>query len=145
MLPFHLQSFTVSLDSPRVRTVLSSPLLLYAGVKGTTSQNCIAFSVRSKWIVGFIFNTDQLVNRFFELIYGFIMVAGDSKVQRRAVVRHCAAAWLVVCTAAMADTARAQPSGTCNNSKTLSPPEGLLKTLCKVKKEPQRMIWNSKF
>lgn len=100
--------------------------------------------MRFKWIVGFISNTDQLVNRFFELIHGFIMVAGDSKVQRRAVVRHCAAAWLV-CTAAMADTARAQPSGTGNNSKTLPSPEELLNSLCKVKKEPQRMMWNSKF
>ena len=86
------------------------------------------------------FNTDQFVNRLFELIHGLIMVVGDSKVQRRAVVRHCAAAWLFVCTAAMTDTARAQPGGTGNNSYTVPPPEGLLSSLCKVKKGPQRMI-----
>lgn len=42
-------------------------------------------------------------------IFG-VMAAEDFGVQRRAFVRNCAASWLLLCTATMAETAGAQPS-----------------------------------
>jgi len=41
-----------------------------------------------------------------------VCVAGDFGLERRAFLRNCVASWLLVCTAAMAETAGAQPSAT---------------------------------
>ena len=40
------------------------------------------------------------------------VAAGDFGLQRRAFVRNCAASWLLLCLATMAETAGAQPSST---------------------------------